>query len=77
MLLNYLPPAYGPRVAHVRVPEPIVVNGMRALGDAEERERYAEHIMEQTRMRMQLKLDAINREIMEAVGAFSHVNPFR
>jgi len=76
MLLNYLPPAYGPRVAHVRVPEPIVVNGMRAAGDAEERKCYVEHIMEQTRVRMQLKLDAINREIMEAVGAFSHVNPF-
>jgi hypothetical protein len=77
MLLNYLPPAYGSRVAHVRVPEPIVVNGMRASGDAEDRECYVEHVMEQTRVRMQLKLDAINREIEGMVGAFSHVNPFR
>jgi hypothetical protein len=76
MLLNYLPPAYGPRVVHVRVPEPIVVNGMRASGDAQERECYAQHIMEQTRVRMQLKLDATNREIAEPVSAFSHVNPF-
>jgi hypothetical protein len=77
MLLNYLPPAYGSRVAHVRVPEPIVVNAMRASGDAAERVRYVEHVTEQTRVRMQLKLDAINREIEGIVGAFSHVNPFR
>ena len=77
ILQNYLPLAYGRRVAHVRVPEPIVVNGMRASGDAEERERYAQDITEQTRGRMQLKLDAINREIEGMVGMFSHPNPFR
>jgi len=77
ILQNYLPLAYGRRVAHVRVPEPIVVNGMRASGDAEERERYAQDITEQTRGRMQLKVDAINREIEAMVGMFCHPNPFR
>jgi hypothetical protein len=33
--------------------------------------------MEQTRARMQLKLDAINRELEGSVGTFSHINPFR
>jgi hypothetical protein len=77
MFQNYLPPAYGRRVAHVRVPEPIVVNGMRASTDSEERERYVGQILEQARARMQLKLDAINREIEGMVGALGHVNPFR
>ena len=77
ILQNYLPTAYGRRVAHVRVPEPFAVNGMRASGDGEERQRYADDITEQTRARMQLKLDAINREIEGMAGRFSHPNPFR
>src|SRR6185436_4218762 len=73
---NFLPTPYGPRVAHVRVPEPIPVNEMKARGDADERKAYVQWLVEQTRARMQYKLDAINGQIADDVAALGHRNPF-
>jgi hypothetical protein len=75
-LHNYLPTPYGPRVAHVRVPEPIVIDPARACGDEAERATYVDELIEQTRERMQRTLDAINREIAAEVDSLSHANPF-
>ena len=76
MIQNYLPVPYGRRVVHMRVPEPIAVNGLRAAADDGERKEYVQSLVEQARLRMQLKLDSINREIEGPVAAFSHPNPF-
>jgi hypothetical protein len=75
-LHNYLPTPYGARVAHVRVPEPIVIDPIRACGDEAERLTYAGELIEQTRERMQRTLDAINREIAAKVDSLSHANLF-
>ena len=73
---NFLPTSYGPRVAHVRVPDPIPVNELKARGDEAERKAYVRWLVDQTRVHMQYKLDAINRQIADDVSAFSHRNPF-
>jgi hypothetical protein len=76
-LHNFLPTPYGDRVAHVRVPEPIAIDTMRASASTEcERTTYVCSLIEATRMRMQQRLDAINVEIGEQVAEFSHPNPF-
>ena len=76
VLHNYLPTPYGPRVAHVRVPEPIAIDPHRACADAAERRAYVGWLIEETRSRMQHALDEINGEIADAVAALSHSNPF-
>jgi hypothetical protein len=50
MLHNYLPTPYGPRVVHVRVPEPILVDPVRA---AHEPVDYVRALIAATRERMQ------------------------
>jgi hypothetical protein len=75
-LHNFLPTPYGSRIAHVRVPEPIVIDPARACGDEAERATYVDELIEQTRERMQRTLDAINREIAAEVDSLSHANPF-
>jgi hypothetical protein len=76
VLHNFLPTPYGPRVAHVRVPEPIAIDPCRVTADANERTEYVEWLTEQTRERMQEALDAINRDIADEVDPLSHPNPF-
>lgn len=76
MVHNYLPTPYGPRVAHVRVPEPVAVDPVRASGSESDRATYVEWLTEEVRTRMQNALDTINGEIADAVDAFSHPNPF-
>jgi hypothetical protein len=66
MLHNFLPRPYGPRVAHVRVPEPILVTP----------DRSADGLLVETRAAMQAALDEVNREIAPAVDVFRHRNPF-
>jgi hypothetical protein len=76
VLHNVLPTPCGPRIAHVRVPEPIAIDLRRVSSDASEQTAYVEWLTEETRERMQAALDAINREIATEVGALSHPNPF-
>ena len=75
-LHNFLPKPYGARVAHVRVPEPILVEPARAMGDPGERHVYVAELIDMARRRMQAALDSINREIGPEVERFSHPNPF-
>ena len=75
-LHNYLPAPYGPRIAHVRVPEPIAIDADRACADVAEGSAYVAWLIEETRARMQRELDRINREIAADVVALSHANPF-
>jgi hypothetical protein len=72
----YLPPPFGTRVAHVRVPEPIALDGMRASGDDAERANYVKWLVDQAHARMQLELDRLNGEIEPLVAPFRHANPF-
>jgi hypothetical protein len=73
---NFLPAPYGPRVAHVRVPDPILVDPIRAAGPLSERQAYVAELTEGTRTRMQQALDEINREIAADTQRWSHRNPF-
>jgi hypothetical protein len=66
VLHNFLPTPYGPRVAHVRVPEPIRVTPDQSV----------EELLAATRTTMQTALDGLNREIAPAVDPFRHPNPF-
>ena len=75
-LHNYLPTPYGPRIAHVRVPEPIAIDVDRACAEVAERTAYVAWLIDETHGRMQRELDRINREIGPDVAALSHVNPF-
>jgi len=76
-LHNYLPKPYGDRVAHVRVPEPIAIDTMRASASTDtERTAYVRALVDATRTRMQQRLDAINAEIADLVAPLSHPNPF-
>jgi hypothetical protein len=76
MFAIYLPPPFGTRVAHVRVPEPIAVDGMRASGDDAERASYVRWLVDQAHTRMQLELNRLNEEIEPLVESFRHGNPF-
>src|SRR5262249_21660294 len=44
---NMLPKPYGPRVAHIRVPEPIRIDLKRAMGKETERKAYEAELMQQ------------------------------
>jgi hypothetical protein len=73
---NFLPTPHGPRVAHVRVPEPILIDPARANVDGDERDAYVHDLLQEARTRMQSALDAINADIAVDVSRFSHPNPF-
>jgi hypothetical protein len=75
-LHNYLPTPYGPRVAHVRVPEPIAIDADRACADVNERSVYVAWLVGETRERMQRQLEQLNREMAADIAALSHRNPF-
>jgi len=73
---NFLPVPFGARIAHVRVPEPILVDFSRASGDGDARKAYAVELIELARASMQEALDSINREIAPDVAQYSVANPF-
>ena len=73
---NALPKPYGPRIAHVRVPEPIPVDLARASAGAEETATYRDELLAQTRASMQRELDALGIELAPATDRFRHPNPF-
>lgn len=73
-LHNYLPRPYGPRVAHVRVPEPIRVDAQ--LAELEDRAAYVAELLERTQASMQGAVDSINLEFSAEIAALSHPNPF-
>jgi len=75
VLHNYLPQPFGPRIAHVRVPEAIRIDEARASGSADERKAYVAELLHETRARMQATLDSINAEIAAEVLALSYPNP--
>lgn len=77
VLHNFLPTPFGPRVAHIRVPDPILIDAERASGGPSERKAYVVWLIEQTGARMQSALDGINRAIAPEVDSFSHANPFK
>lgn len=69
VLHNYLPAPFGPRVVHVRVPEPILVDPTRAEREGAE---YARILLELTHERMQGMLSA--RMISEATGSPTRIS---
>ena len=71
---NTVPVAVAPRVAHVRVPEPIAVHEAWDPDPAEAEARVA-GLLVTHRARMQQALDAINREIAPVVDRFRRENP--
>ena len=73
---NALPKPYGPRVAHVRVPDPIRIDVERAAGGAEVRAAYRDELLAQTRASMQRELDALGLELASSTDRFRHPNPF-
>ena len=73
---NALPKPYGPRIAHVRVPEPIRIDLARASASVEERAAYRDELLEQTRASMQRELDALGLELASSTDRFRHPNPF-
>jgi hypothetical protein len=76
-LHNFLPTPWGPRIAHIRVPDPILIDAERASAGEAERKAYVVWLIEQAGARMQSALDTINRAIAADVDSFSHANPFQ
>ena len=72
---NFLPAPFGPRVAHVRVPEPILVDPKRAASGPDRPAHVAE-LLARVRSAQQSALDSINREVAPMVARFAHPNPF-
>jgi hypothetical protein len=70
VLHNFLPRPFGPRVVHVRVPEPILVDPVRA---EREREAYAQVLLATTHERMQGMLPPSETE----AGRVSRPAPLR
>jgi hypothetical protein len=73
---NFLPTPFGARVAHVRVPDPILIDPTRANADDRTRGTYVRELLDETRRRMQAALDVVNAEQGVDTWAFSHPNPF-
>ncbi len=59
VLHNFLPRPYGARVAHIRVPEPILIDPVRA-SDTADRAAYVEELLDETRRAMQAALDRLS-----------------
>jgi hypothetical protein len=76
MIHNFLPTPYGPRIAHVRVPEPILIDPIRASGGPAERQAYVTELVGLARARMQDALDRIIQGIAAETTRYSHRNPF-
>lgn len=74
---NFLPKPYGPRAAHVRVAEPILVSPDAASGSAALRQAYVVRLLDRTRAAMQEALDGVNRQVAPLVDRYRHPNPFR
>jgi len=72
---SFLPAPFGPRVAHVRVPEPILVDPKRAAREPD-RPAYVAELLARVRDAQQRALDSINREVAPTVARFAHPNPF-
>lgn len=72
---NYIPIAVGPRVAHVRIAEPIDVSEMleKCGGDSPQ---LRQKILEQVRENMQSRLDRLDAELQPKVSRYSRPNPF-
>jgi hypothetical protein len=81
---NYLPTPYGPRVLHIRVPEPVLVDPLRTQGEIGDRAAYVDELLAEVRSRMQAALDALGRErcparsvgIEAPTSDLSRPNPF-
>ena len=73
---NALPTPFGPRVAHLRVPEAIRIDPARASGSQEVRRAYVASLIGLSRRRMQEAVEAIGREIAPEVESYSVPNPF-
>ena len=72
-LARLLPRPVGPRIAHIGVPEPIrVLKTAAAAGKV-----YEKILLDETRARMQSKLDEINRRIAPLAARYSVLNPLR
>jgi len=69
-----VPVAVGPRVAHIRVPEPVAVHDAWEPEPAATETRIAA-LLDTHRARMQQCLDGINREIAPVVDRFRRENP--
>jgi hypothetical protein len=72
MIAIMMPRPFGPRVVHVGVPDAIRVSN---VPEAQTKD-YEASLLEDTRTRMQDKLDEINARIAPEVAKFSHPNPF-
>jgi hypothetical protein len=75
-LHNALPTPHGPRVAHLRVPDPIPVDATRASADVSARTDYRNELLARTREAMQRQLDALGHELAPETDRFRHPNPF-
>lgn len=73
-LHNTVPVAVGPRVARIRVPEPMAVHDVWSADEATGEARRAELLAELHR-RMQQALDALTSEIAPVVDRFRVANP--
>ncbi len=73
-LHNVIPVPVGPRVAHVRVPEPIDVRAALAVGAADPEAAKA-RLLETLRERLQGTLDALGAQIAPEVEPFRRPNP--
>jgi hypothetical protein len=67
-LHNLLPTPLGPRIAHVRVPPPVLVDRSSTPTIAD--------LLDRVRRSMQATLDVLTRELEPSVAPFRHANPF-
>ncbi len=68
-LNSFMPQPAGPRTAHIRVPEPIMISPDATAKDVPE-------LVEELRQRMQDTLDEINADLDKIGGAITHRNVF-
>ena len=75
-LHNALPTPHGPRIAHLRVPDPIPVDAARASAHGSVRNDYRDELLARTRDAMQRQLDALGHALAPETDRFRHPNPF-
>ena len=71
-LHNMIPVAVAPRIARIRVPEPIAVHHRYVPGDAE---TVKAELLDEHRRRLQNTLDAVNAEIAPLIDRWRRPNP--
>lgn len=75
-----IPQPVGPRIAHIRVGEPIniseVMKELASKGRGEITEAERDELVETFRSRMQGKIDEVNQQIAPQLLKLSHPNPF-